>query len=792
MIVVALIWVIGVIGLTFYWSREIGVARAFMAGICRAAWTLPLILSLFPETVTRRIPGTVALQPVHILVDDSDSVKLPDYNGSSSRSAIKEILKRIDDVCIQFGCMPKVSMLSDLAGETKKGFTPLSRVIEPWLYKTGGEPWMILSDGGDFRPSVSWDERLRDRGSEVSQRQSLASRTMSGTRKTNGLVVSFGKPRTPGFSVESVNMAPLAFEGKTAKVSAGIERFDGSSAGAQRVQVQVSLDGKIVTSGEAEFAAGSSEAPVDLTFAAPKRGPHIVTVKALPVAGELDTWDNAQTRVLDVMPNTVGVLHLLGSPAWDGRFMRRFLKAEPKFDVISFFILRDPWDSQLVSEREMSLIPFPVERLFKEELVNFRVIVMQNFTLMRFLQPEYQENLAKFVKDGGGLLFIGGPRALTETDVTSSSLSGLLPFTMTAGAVAQGDAAAADAAVDDAFGGMGSTYDSEAPYTIEMAAPDASRRALANVYDGWQELGARLSLPRGMKGMHAMNSVKFRENEITPLLNARMKDGKVVPLAVASYPGKGRALWVFSDSLWRLAMSSNPMNARSDYHMFMDTALSWLTRGDMRGALTVRDLKVIPSGEASDKIKWHAVFSGSAARYLKSATSVRLNVCGVNAAPDSFSFGGAAGDAVSADGEIAATLRDGSLCALKLDVEHPSFGSLTVTGWTLIPETLDDGNMGPSPAKLKQLATLTGATFAPADGERGRLIESWLQSWGAANGKALPDKMKSTREFYWPQEFSWLWVALLFIPAEVILRRWHLISGQAIRKVDETEDARDE
>ena len=166
------------------------------------------------------------------------------------------------------------------------------------------------------------------------------------------------------------------------------------------------LDGNVMTAAEAEFGAGASSAGVDMSFAPPKRGPHIVSIKALPVAGELDTWDNTQTRVLDVLPNTVGVLHLLGSPTWDGRFMRRFLKAEPKFDVISFFILRDPWDSQQVSEREMSLIPFPVERLFKEELVNFRVIVMQNFTLMRFLQQEYQENLAKFVKDGGGLLLI--------------------------------------------------------------------------------------------------------------------------------------------------------------------------------------------------------------------------------------------------------------------------------------------------------------------------------------------------------------------------------------------------
>ena len=108
------------------------------------------------------------------------------------------------------------------------------------------------------------------------------------------------------------------------------------------------------------------------------------------------------------MSNTIGVLHILGAPTWDGRFLRRYFKSEPKYDMISFFILRDPTDSQFVKERDLSLIPFPVDRLFTEELENFSAVVIQNFTLYQFLQREYQENLVKFVKNGGGLLFMGG------------------------------------------------------------------------------------------------------------------------------------------------------------------------------------------------------------------------------------------------------------------------------------------------------------------------------------------------------------------------------------------------
>jgi hypothetical protein len=536
------------------------------------------------------------------------------------------------------------------------------------------------------------------------------------------------------------------------------------------------LDGRIVATTEASFGSGAEAADVELSFPAPKRGPHNLSIRALAIEGELDTWDNTQARALDVLPNTVGVLHLLGSPAWDGRFMRRFLKAEPKFDVISFFILRDPWDSQQVSERDMSLIPFPVERLFKEELVNFRVIVMQNFTLMRFLQPEYQENLAKFVKDGGGLLFIGGPRALTEMDTTGSSLAGLLPFAVEASAATMSSPSSA-VGVDDGFGGMGSSWDPEASFKIEMASPGASQRSLANVYENWLALGPRLGAVQNMKGLHRMESIKFNDKEITPLLNARLANGRTVPLAVASYPGRGRALWLFSDSIWRLAMSSNPMNARSDYHAFLDGALTWLTRGDVKGSLTVRDFNVNHVTGDGSKVKWHASFYGPAAKYIKGASPLRVSVCGVTAPSDKALFGTPSGESVEAEGEVLASIVEGSLCQLRLEADHPSFGSLNISGWTIIPETLPDAKTGPSAIKLRQLSKITGATFVNADLERSRLIEQWLQAWGSEDGKSLPDKMKSTRDFYWPLGYSVIWFLLLALPLEVLFRRWHLIYG---------------
>lgn len=777
MMAVVFIWFAIVILLTVYWSREVGIFRGVVAGLLRAGWTMPIILSLFPWTVTKRIPGSMAMQPIHVLVDDSESMSNDDAMGASSRQQVENVLRRVEDVCGQFGCVTKITRLSEIADDTRFGYTPLSRVIEPWLYKTAGDPWIILSDGGDFRPSSAWDDSVRGRGmrERTIQRGGLTGE-LNG-QKTTGLIVAFGQPRTPGFILEAVSVAPLAFEGKNVQLRATIARLNPVSLQSERVQVQISLDGKVMAASEAIFSAGAPSAEVEFSFLAPRRGPHIITTKVLPVAGELDTWDNSQTRVLDVMPNTVGVLHLLGSPAWDGRFMRRFLKAEPKFDVISFFILRDPWDSQQVSEREMSLIPFPVERLFKEELVNFRVIVMQNFTLMRFLQPEYQQNLVNFVKEGGGLLFVGGARALTETDVSSSALAGLLPFAIDGSAerVKPVEADAND--LFDSFGSSGTTWDPDKKFSIEMATPDPSRRALADVYENWLAMSGRLTALQGLSGLHEMDMFKFRRDEITPLLEAKLPDGRKLPLAIASYPGKGRALWLFTDSMWRLAMSPDSKIARSDYHTFMDSALGWLTKGDMRGAITVRDFQVSPNGDRSEALSWRAIFSGSAARYLRSANSTKMSVCGVGIPAKDINFGGAAGDALTAEGEIKATLREGSLCALKLDSEHPAFGSISVTGWAVIPETLKDTNIGASSVKLTTLAALTGATFVAANEDRARQVESWVQSWGAFDGNPLPDKTETRLDYYWPKVMPWIWIIIVLLPLEIIVRRWHLLFG---------------
>lgn len=751
-------------GLGVWWAKQIGWLRGVAAATCRFVWLVPLIWSLTPETITESLPSVMIQQPIHILLDDSLSMR-----GGRAASALNaEVQKTLDDIqeiCLRFGCLPKIDRLSEMRSETAKGFTPLSAALEPWLFKIGSEPWMVLSDGADWRPSRVWDERLRGRGAKVLSRQ-------------QGAIVSFGKPAVPGFWLDDVRVPSFAFEGRTTKVDAGVSRA--STVGVETVQIQVAVDGQAVSSANAVFADGASEARTELAFASPVRGPHLITVKSLPVSDEKDIWDNEWNSALEVLPNTIGVLHLLGSPSWDGRFLRRYLKAEPKFDLISFFILRDPWDSQQVSERELSLIPFPVERLFKEELPSFRVLVIQNFTMQQFLQPEYQANLVKFVLDGGGLLFIGGPRGLTQGDMVNSPIGEILPFTVEG-------AANQDNLMIPGFGDrhVGSTFDPQTKFSVTLAEPDAQKRSLANVYDDWEKMSHRLTNIKSLQGLHRMGAFKFKENAVTPLLNAKLENGSTVPLAVASYPGKGRAIWLFTDSLWRLGMNEDNDRSRFDYNEFLDGAMTWLMRNDRRPSLIAKDFKVERTDD-EQSVLWQARISGPAARYVGAKGGEwSIAVCGQSVPSDRSQAEQQSSEEWLLSGVVSGSGNLGTLCSLKIVGQHPAFGSVTASALAVFSETLKDVDMSPSPRKLRQLAEVTESLLIGADEDRSRLIGEWLRVWTGEENQALPSRFKTIRDFYWPQRQPWIWLVFLFIPAEVLIRRWHLLVGHKAGQVSE-------
>ena len=336
-----------------------GVLRGGLAWLLRGVWLAPLLMALFPVNEVEPLPKSISNSPLHVFIDDSHGL-----STEATKNYISSLLQKLEQKCEKFSCQIYPTAISSLSSQVKEGFSPLATALEDWFLKVGRNPYVVITDGADWQPENAWPSSIRK-----------ATNTDS-----HGLVVGVGAKDLANTWIETADIPPFMFEEKPISIELQIRRQVNA---ASIVQVQVTDRDEPIFSTNANFG-NSQTVGLNVTIPPLERGIHLLKIKVLPTPSEKVLWDNDLLANIEVLPNTMGVLHLLGAPSWDGRFFRRFLKSEPKFDIISFFILRDPWDDQTVSERELSLIPFPVERLFNEELASFRVIVLQNFKLFQF------------------------------------------------------------------------------------------------------------------------------------------------------------------------------------------------------------------------------------------------------------------------------------------------------------------------------------------------------------------------------------------------------------------------
>jgi len=747
---------VGVFLLSIFWTFELGVTRGIFAAVARVGWITPIFLCFWPRSEVVETRQTIGKQTVHVFLDDSDSMK--EQHPNLSTGGPKQ-LELVQSTCEKIGCQVKTKLLSELSEKTKDHYTPMNPYLTEWITQVAEEPWLVMSDGGDWRPQIPW----------------VSSNESNVLGQSKGLIISFQPVDSPNnVAINSVTLPQFAFEESIVDTNIILSR-SGDLTHAEMIQTQVLLGNQALRSINVTFQPGESKVDLDLKIPALQRGQHLLTFRILPSAQETIIWDNEVHKQLEVMPNTIGILHLLGAPSWDGRFLRRYLKSEPKYDLISFFILRDPWDQQQVNERELSLIPFPVERLFNEELPSFRVVIIQNFSLFQFLDPSLQDNLVQFVKNGGGVLFIGGPRALQMEDLTSSALVDILPF--------EPPKPSRKPQPTNPFLRFGRPksnlegpyYDDNLSFDISMANPDATSRELASVFDDWHDSIDQFKKTGKLKGLHHMEKVKFKENQYTPLLTATTDSNTKIPLAVASYPGKGRAIWVFSDQIWKIAMSKDQKIPRQTYNSYLESALSWLMRKEIQKPLLAKGVSLLP--EQNGSLSWRVTLQGPAVKYFSLQKNWSLQLCGQVLDNQGITVKKLGLTNIALTGHITSQINTGGNCTLKIRAEHPAFGEITTSITGVIPETFHDSETISSHQKLQDLANITGAdildTRKPNSDSQ---LEDWLLARLNSDGVALPKIQSNRLNYFWPLDTWWIWLTILLLPIEVLLRRWHMLT----------------
>ena len=318
------------------WLRYYGALKASSAALMRAFWLLPILLLFFPKPTVENLSKSIARNNIHIFVDDSFSI-----SNSSKQKKVESLLKHIREKCINLGCNLRLTRMSEVYTDTKNGYSSIFDAINIWLSKTNGEPWVVISDGADSIPKRKWSQEISGVGKN--------------DLKTIGLSIFTGKDLMLNYSVSERQDTLFGFSSKPLTVPVRVSRSQSDSS--ESVQLQLSTKNQHLGSQNVNFNKGDKSIDVDIIVESLSKGNHLIQVTLLPVKGEKTIWDNTIYLPVEVMSNTIGVLHILGAPSWDGRYLRRYFKSEPKYDMISFFILRDPTDSQFVKERDLSLIP---------------------------------------------------------------------------------------------------------------------------------------------------------------------------------------------------------------------------------------------------------------------------------------------------------------------------------------------------------------------------------------------------------------------------------------------------
>ena len=323
----------------------------------------------------------------------------------------------------------------------------------------------------------------------------------------------------------------------------------------------------LITTRNIAIDADPFEQKITLSFTPKDLGTHGFSVSMPAQPGEQITQNNYKEFKVDVQRDKIRVLTLSGSPAWNYRFLRMAMKQDPLIELISFVFLRTPSDSVDVPESQLSLIPFPIDDIFLEELKNFDVIVFDDFSHRAYFNPVYLERVRDFVRDGGGLAMFGGARAFDSGGYGESALKDVLPVELDGKGTYK-----SSGALNAVLTATGKAH----PVTRLLPDPKTNEEA-------WSKMPA----------LTGLNQVRSARGET--LIST---DG--APLLTIGRFGKGRTLALMSDDAWRWNFIAVGNKETPQNHLkLIRQAVRWLAQ---EPSFEQVQLRPIPSAQPGEKV----------------------------------------------------------------------------------------------------------------------------------------------------------------------------------------------
>jgi len=388
------------------------------------AVVLLMLAVLRPVRVFERA-STVGARLV-VLADASRSIDLP-ADGNERRRAVANralgaLRQRFSGVRVrQFGFgrgEPLPFDGKDVPSQPLLG-SDLSAALEGLAQGTDELPQavVVVSDGRLDRPqAVALEAALH---------------TALGRLDVPVHTVSLARAEPRDAAIRAVRLAGSVVAHQAARLEVEVGCSGGLSCGEVAVTAkELHLDEPPVVhaSGVVRVADGLGTAALELTL--DRAGRRILEVSLASPEGDAIPENNRRFVTVDVARDRVRLLHVAGRPSYDVRSLRTWLKSDASVDVVAFFILRTRTDDVVALQEELALIPFPVDELFTKHLQSFDAVVLQDFDAEPYGLSIHLRRLAAYVRQGGGLIMVGGPNAFVSGNYAQTPLADVLPVSL--------------------------------------------------------------------------------------------------------------------------------------------------------------------------------------------------------------------------------------------------------------------------------------------------------------------------------------------------------------------------
>ncbi len=534
-------------------------------------WTLAglrVLLGLWLLVLLNRPNLTLTRQRVEpsvvaVLVDQSMSMGLADVGeqgesrleavrkllGQTDQSLLDQLAKRHDVRLYGFDESPRqLPTTRPLAGWTATGRqSHIERALREVMAQLRGKRLagvVLLSDGRQTPPAAD-------------------SQTMDLLRREGVKIfpVAVGADRAPrNVELAAVSGEEAVFQGDLASFTATINT-GGLEPGTQlTVQLKDADSGAALAGPDGKAAVRQISVPPEgsvqtqIAFAPGQLGKMRVRLEVTPLAGEIDTRDNARVLPLEVLNSQLTILYVEGLPRWEYRYVKNEMMRDKSMRLSCLLTSADP---NFAQEGTLPIRHFPETM---EQLQEYDALVLGDVDPRQFTDGQLRL-IADFVSQkGGGLEMVAGTH-YSPWAWRNSAIEPLLPVSL----VRPPEDVAAGTA--EGFRPRLTAAGEASPIFRFFADPLQTKSYLA------EKLPPLFWFCRGVEAKSGVGEV-FAEHptETGP-------DGHPAPLLVAGRYGAGRTLFSAIDDSWRWRFYTG----ESLFNTYWVQQLRYLARGHRMG-----------------------------------------------------------------------------------------------------------------------------------------------------------------------------------------------------------------